>query len=268
MANEKGLKVLVADDSVVARHMFGPIAKRWPGGIELTEAECGESCLRHLAESSFDLAFLDVHMPGMTGLEALCHARQNGTSTFTVLMSSRPCKELVSIAQALNAYDFIAKPFEQKDIMAILLTYERIRRPMRALLVDDSATMRKLILRIIERSVFQIEVDEAGDGLDAVEKCRSTPYDMVILDMNMPGVDGPQTLARMRTRNPNVRVAITSSEGEEDVRRRFGNVPIQSFLKKPFHACDVDTAVRQLFGLVTPFEKVTADPTPRSTVLV
>jgi CheY-like chemotaxis protein len=247
------IKVLVADDSATIRKLFAEFVQRWSSPVEMVEAEDGKVCLQLLSEQRFDMAFLDIHMPGMTGIEALCHARHQGNETFVVLMSSQPKIEIIEYARKLEAYDFIRKPFPAAELVAIFKTYERLVQPVRALIVDDSATVRKVITKIIDQSIFRIAIDEAGTGMQAVELCDTGRYDIVFLDMNMPDVDGPETLARLRSKNPKVRVVVNSSEPEENVRKRFGNQKIEMFLKKPFYPKDVDAAIRMVFDLPTPY---------------
>jgi CheY-like chemotaxis protein len=252
------IKVLVADDSSTIRKHFKEFAERWPTQVDFVEAADGPSCLEQLQASRFDMAFLDVHMPGMTGIEALCHARHSGNDTFVVIMSSQPKGEIVEVARKLQAYDFIRKPFPADDLAAIFRTYERIVQPVRALIVDDSATVRRVITKIIDQSIFRVTMDEASTGLQAVDLCERGRYDVVFLDVNMPSIDGPQTLARLRSQNENVRVVVNSSEPEDQVRRRFGNQRIEIFLKKPFYPKDVDRAMRTVFDLPAPYQIETA----------
>lgn len=248
------IKILVADDSAMVRKLIREFAERLETPVEVAEAEDGPSCLGQLEASRFDVAFIDVHMPGMTGIEALCHARHSGNDTFVVVMSGEPKDGIVEIARKLQAYDFIRKPFRPADLGNIFRTYERIVKPVRALLVDDSATVRRVISRIIEQSIFRVSMDEAPTGFDAVELCSDGRYDVVFLDMNMPGFDGPETLARLRSKNPNAKVVVNSSEPEEAVRKRFGNQRIDIFLKKPFYPKDVDRAMRVCFDLPSPYQ--------------
>jgi CheY-like chemotaxis protein len=247
------IKVLVADDSSTIRRLFREFTERWPTPVEFVEAECGESCLKQLGDQRFDMAFLDVHMPGMTGIEALCHARHQGNKTFVVVMSGQPKAEIIEIARKLEAYDFLRKPFLPDDLVSVFKAYEKLVQPVRALIVDDSATVRRVITKIIDQSIFRVVMDEAGTGGQAVELCDKGRYDIVFLDMNMPDVGGPETLARLRSRNPNIRVVVNSSEDEASVRRRFGNQRIDMFLKKPFFPTDVDRAIRMAFDLPTPY---------------
>jgi CheY-like chemotaxis protein len=251
--NSAAIRILVADDSSTVRKLFKEFAGRWPTPAEVVEADNGDTCLKLLGEQRFDMAFLDIHMPGMTGIEALCHARSQGNETFVVLMSSQPKSEIIELARKLQAYDFIRKPFPPEELTTIFKTYERLVQPVRCLLVDDSATVRRVISKIIEQSIFRVTMDEAGTGAKAVELCEKARYDVVFLDMNMPDVDGPETLARLRSYNPNVRVVVNSSEPEENMRRRFLNQSIDIFLKKPFYPKDVDRAIRTCFDLPSPY---------------
>lgn len=248
------IKVLVADDSSTIRCLFKEFVGRWDAPVEMVEAADGQACLALLEKSRFDIAFLDVNMPEMTGIEALCHARQAGNDTFVVVMSTHTKSEIVDVARKLAAYDFLRKPFSAAELSAIFRTYERIVQPVRALLVDDSATVRKVIAKIISQSIFRVSTDEAGTGHYAIELCDENRYDVVFLDVNMPGLDGPETLARLRSKNPKVRVIVNSSEPEDNVRRRFGNQKVDIFLKKPFYPKDVDHAMRVCFDLPAPYQ--------------
>lgn len=254
MQTVAAIKVLVADDSSTIRRLFKEFVTRWETPVEIVEAEDGASCLAQFATTRFDMAFLDVNMPGMTGIEALCHARHAGNNTFVVVMSSHTKSEIVDVARQLAAYDFLRKPFTAPDLAAIFRTYERILRPVNALLVDDSATVRRVISKIIDQSIFRVAIDEACTGLVAVELSEESRYDVVFLDLNMPGLDGPATLARLRSKNPDVRVIVNSSEPEENARRRFGNQKVEIFLKKPFYPKDVDHAMRVCFDLPPPYQ--------------
>jgi CheY-like chemotaxis protein len=251
--NAQAIRVLVADDSSTVRKLFKEFASRWPASVEVVEAADGEACLKMLSDQRFDMAFLDIHMPGMTGIEALCHARSQGNQTFVVLMSSQPKSEIIDLARKLQAYDFIRKPFPPEELISIFKIYERLVQPVRALLVDDSSTVRRVISKIIDQSIFRVTMDEAGTGAQAVELCEKGKYDVVFLDMNMPDIDGPETLARLRNQNPNVRVIVNSSEPEENMHRRFLNQRIDIFLKKPFYPKDVDRAIRTCFDLPAPY---------------
>ena len=133
-------------------------------------------------------------MPELSGTEAFWSARKQGIQTFVTLMSSPPAAEAVEVAIKLRAYEFLFKPFTAADALAIIKTYERITSPTKVLIVDDSSTVRQIVLKIVSGSVFNCEITEAADGQTALDLCHKTPFDVVFLDCNMPGASGPTTL--------------------------------------------------------------------------
>lgn len=243
------LQMLVADDSAVCRAIFRDFAARSPQPIDLVEARDGDECLAHIERFAFDIAFLDVHMPGITGIEALYKLREQGNHTFTVIMSSKPRDSVVDIARQLRAYDFLAKPFTTDAIKAILRNYSHITRPMNVLIVDDSATVRKIVLKVLTRSIFKLTCDEVESGEEACLRNQDNHYDIIFLDYNMPGMNGAETFIRLREQKPDARIILTSSEPESTIRQRLRPQKLDVFLPKPFYQEHLDQAIHSLFGL-------------------
>ena len=104
-------------------------------GIEVAASarttDNGRDCLTLLNGSNIDLAFIDVHMPELSGTEAFWSARKLGVQTFVTLMSSPPAAAAVDMAIKLRAYEFLFKPFALDDALAIIKTYARISSPPR-----------------------------------------------------------------------------------------------------------------------------------------
>src|ERR1700730_2458063 len=123
MSNDS-IKMLVTDDSRTIHHVFKDIAARSPSGpIELVTAENGRDCMALLAQGDVNLAFIDVNMPEMSGLEALDAARNNGNKTFVTLMSTEANEPNLELARKLNVYEFLKKPFSAPDVEAIIKIY-------------------------------------------------------------------------------------------------------------------------------------------------
>ena len=114
--------------------------------------------------ANIDLAFIDVHMPELSGTEAFWSARKQGIKTFVTLMSTPPAAEAVEMAINLRAYEFLFKPFTASDAVGIMKTYARISSPTKILIVDDSSTVRQIVQKIIQGSVFHCEIAQASGG--------------------------------------------------------------------------------------------------------
>jgi CheY-like chemotaxis protein len=246
------LKVLVADDSAAMHHIFAEMAQGSPVPFELIRAENGRQCMELLNRTSVNLAFIDVNMPEMSGLEAVAMARHGGNQTFVTLMSGISSVKRLEIARQLKVYEYLHKPFIAADVYAILQTYCRITVPSQALLVDDSATVRRIISKILNDSIFNIDATDAGSGEQALELFDSGEFDVVFLDCNMPGVHGTETLEHLLERDPGVKVIMNSAEKNEERRQWALKRGATAFLYKPFYPADVDRILHGIYGLNMP----------------
>jgi CheY-like chemotaxis protein len=246
------LKVLIADDSSTVHQIFAAVADGSPIPFELIRAVNGQQCLEFLKQNSCHLAFIDVNMPGMSGMEAVGAARLEGVKTFVTLMSSDATEKRLQLARYLKAYEFLTKPFTPQDIYSTLFTYQRMSVPTRALIVDDSSTVRRLISKVVSSSVFNIEITEAGDGARALECCGSEQFNVIILDCNMPGLDGIATLDQIMRHDPKAKVIMMSGERNDERQRKALARGAMAFLYKPFYPADIDRELHTVFNLKMP----------------
>ncbi len=125
---------------------------------------------------------------------------------------------------------------------------EHRRVPM-VMVVDDSVTMRKVTGRVLERNNF--EVLTAKDGLDALEKMAETVPDLMLLDIEMPRMDGYELATAMKS-DPRLRnvpiVMITSRTGEKHRQRAF-DIGVDRYLGKPYQEPELLRNVFELLGI-------------------
>ncbi len=255
------LNVLVADNSSAIHEVFVRIAEQSAIPFDIVRAETGRQCMDLLNQGGINLAFIDVNMPDMTGMEAVGKARLGGIKTFVTLMSTHADERRMAVARQLKVYEFLAKPFTKVDVEEILKTYCRVTVPMQVLIVDDSATVRRLIQKVMNASIFHVECDEAGDGEKALALCEAGDYDVIFLDCNMPGLNGLQTLERLIERDPGVKVVMISGEHNPERTRWALQRGAFAFLQKPFYAPDIDRLLHGMFGLKMP--QLAAEERPR-----
>jgi chemosensory pili system protein ChpA (sensor histidine kinase/response regulator) len=125
---------------------------------------------------------------------------------------------------------------------------EARRQPL-IMVVDDSITMRKVTSRVLERN--DMEVLTAKDGLDAVEKLQDRIPDLVLLDIEMPRMDGYELATYMRN-DPRLRtvpiIMITSRTGEKHRQRAF-EIGVDRYLGKPYQEADLLRNVEETLRL-------------------
>ena len=117
------------------------------------------------------------------------------------------------------------------------------------LVVDDSATMRRMVMAAL-RGLGEVEFDQAATGLEALERLSLSPYDLVLLDLNMPDVHGLEVLRFIRSHGRFARlpVIILTTRGDEDSRGAAAREGASLYLTKPFAPDVLASEVRALLG--------------------
>jgi two-component system, chemotaxis family, chemotaxis protein CheY len=173
-------------------------------------------------------------------------------------MSASVNEKIIALTRKLRPYEFLFKAFGCSDVERILGVYQVLSAPLRALIVDDSGVVRKLVQKVLGASVFHIAAEEVGDGAAALERCRPGAFDVVFLDCNMPGLDGFETLKRLKRSDPRLKVVMISGQWSEEVEREATARGAIAFLRKPFHAADIDVLLLKLYDVPSPGSCATA----------
>jgi len=256
--------MLVADDSATVQAFFKDLADRSPMPIEVTAASTGTECFNLLSRSGFNLAFVNVNLPELSGMEALGLVRRQGDKTFVVLMSAKVTDERLDLARQLNAYEYLVKPFTAADVNAILKTYKQVMVRMATLIVDDSRTIRRVIRQVLESGMFRLSIEEAVDGETALRRFKDGSFDIVFLDYAMPGLNGLETLDAILVKQPKAKVIMISAMPDKNLESEALKHGAIAFLPKPFFNVDVSRAVHKALGLKIP--NLTANWSPEREV--
>jgi DNA-binding NtrC family response regulator len=180
---QRTISMLVADDSHVIQQILTDAGRAAKLPLRVSVTDNGRDCLTLLSGGNVDLAFIDVHMPELSGTDAFWAARKQGIQSFVTLMSNPPSTEAVEMARKLKAYEFLFKPFTAADAVAIIKTFDRITSPTKVLVVDDSLTVRQIVQKVVKGSMFNCDIAEAADGETALALCRASLFDVVFLDV-------------------------------------------------------------------------------------
>jgi two-component system, response regulator PdtaR len=117
--------------------------------------------------------------------------------------------------------------------------------PLRVLLVDDENYMRVFVGRVLGQSI-SCTIAEARDGQDAIDQCGISDPELIILDINMPRVDGVQALARIRDLKPNTPIVMLTSISEEAVVEECVTKGASYFIRKDVRADLLKTELEEM----------------------
>jgi two-component system, chemotaxis family, chemotaxis protein CheY len=122
-------------------------------------------------------------------------------------------------------------------------------REIRALIVDDSSVMRKIVQRSLRQAgLEELVVHEAATGLEGLEILRAQKVDLILSDINMPAMDGLEFVRRIRGENlaPGVPVVMITTESSEEHVKRAIQAGARGYIRKPFTAEQVKDRVLPL----------------------
>jgi len=222
--------VLVIDDEAAVRDLMQRFLTK--DGFKVVTASGGEEGLRRARELRPDAITLDVMMPGMDGWAVLSALKADpDVADIPVIMLT--IVDDKNLGYALGASDYLNKPIDRDRLVTVLAKY---RRDLPVLIVDDDASVRQLLRRMLEPEGYT--VIEAENGRAALERLREVSPSAVLLDLMMPEMDGFEFAEEFR-RHEGWRaipiVVVTAKDLTRDDRDRL-NGHVQKILQKGTHS--------------------------------
>jgi signal transduction histidine kinase/CheY-like chemotaxis protein len=258
-----GRRVLIVDDNATHRQLLRLQAQAW--GLLPEESASGAEALERLRRGeAFDLAILDIQMPGMDGITLAREIRRlrDAQALPLVALSSLGRREPESQDVAFAAY--LSKPIKQSHLYNVLLSIFAgqpvparqqpaapqfdpqlgQRMPLRILLAEDMMVNQRLITVMLNRMGFRADV--AGNGQEVLQALQRQRYDVVLMDVQMPEMDGLEATRCIHQQwapsNRPLIVALTANAMKED-RETCLAAGMDDYLSKPVQARDLEAAL-------------------------
>ncbi|HUR48718.1 MAG TPA: response regulator [Acidimicrobiales bacterium] len=275
LADLRGVRVLIVDDNSINRRVLGEMLSGWDALPTAADSSvAGLSAFVDAAESSrrFELVLLDFNMPDMDGLE-LCRQirRQPGGGDVPVLLLSSSSNEKAQDLKDAGVTLALPKPVKRATLYKALTQMLGGRDtagprrpkptaepspPARILVAEDNAVNLRVATLMLQKHGHR--VDAAGDGAEAVEALSRLDYDLVLMDCQMPEMDGFEATEQLRLREQASRrprtpvVALTAAATREDVDRCLA-AGMDAVLTKPIRE-------EELFAVVAKWSRASGEP--------
>jgi len=219
------VNALIVDDSKPARTILARALAALD--LECHEAANGREALDLLTRIARpDVVTVNLHMPEMDGIELITRLRREPAwrSLKLVMVSGEQNPGRVAAALEAGADRFVAKPFTAAALHEVILGLGVGRRvvapaaPIRVLVVDDSAVIRSVLSATLATEPGIAVAGTAADGRQALSRIAADPPDLVLLDVEMPVMDGITTLRELRALHPKLPVVMFSSLTERGAK--------------------------------------------------
>ena len=116
-----------------------------------------------------------------------------------------------------------------------------ILQPCHILIVDDEEIVRQTLVRFLQD--FGHSVDEVDNGSSALEAIKTSNYDLALVDLRMPGLNGLDLLARLRTESLDLPIVIISGHRDQRITDQALQLGISDFLAKPFQFTELEALI-------------------------
>nr|MBX2886381.1 response regulator [Granulosicoccus sp.] len=271
-------RLLIVDDNLTNRKILDLQSREWSMISEQTDSPL--EALEWIREGrEFDVAILDMSMPEMDGIDLASNIREHRSSKELPLILLSSLATLSDVPkEKLNAINFhakLAKPIKPSALLDVLLdtfvtdssleekqNYEKKQtnakdqldstlaenNPMSILLVDDNKTNQKLGLLVLKRLGYTADV--AVNGQEAIDMQNSGVYDTILMDIEMPEVDGVDATLQIRQLEgdnalPYI-IAMTANAMEGD-RERYLNAGMDGYISKPLRINELVAALETAY---------------------
>jgi signal transduction histidine kinase/DNA-binding response OmpR family regulator len=271
-----GLSVLIVDNNATNRKIIEHYVTGW--GMRPELASSGEEALSLIAgrrgRDSFAFGLLDMQMPHMDGIALARRIKADSSSSGTDLILLTSLSEVSickTIRQRLFA-DCVTKPIGKAQLLKCLLSARshglpaaenepsQSRRPLietkekslRVLLAEDNAVNQKVALKQLRQ--LGLRADAVANGLEVLEACNRVAYDLIIMDCQMPEMDGYETTRRLRDRErgsarPTI-VAMTAGARREDRERCLAS-GMDDYISKPVRLAELEEVIERWTRVAT-----------------
>lgn len=249
--------ILVVDDEELNRDIL--VHQLEKEGYTVTTVPGGQEAIDIMAVEQFDLVLLDIMMPGVSGYDVLMHIQQESKlkdRTSVMMISASNDRDTVVRCIEMGAADFLVKPFNMPVVKSRIWRNIYNRQQMAAnpqlqqnqnaanlLLVDDQEFNLDLLSKRLEKLGYKVDCAESGE--QALDMLGQKPFDMVLLDIMMPGMSGYDVLEHIRDNEDTHHIPVIMVSALDDLEsvKKCIKMGADDYLMKPVNTVILKTRI-------------------------
>jgi len=267
-----GLRVLVVDDNQTNQLILREMLTSWamhPTTVSDADSALGELCRAHQLGRPHRIVLTDVHMPGVDGFDLTerIKASPELDGTVILMLTSGDGPGDIERCRAVGGSAHLMKPIKQSELFDAIVVALRIvpqvespssdqmpeiatRRPLRILLAEDSHPNQQLVVGVLSKWGHQVTT--ANNGREALEALDANSFDLVLMDVQMPEMDGYQATAAIREREvltkghiPIVAMTAHAMKGDREGCLAAG---MDGYVSKPIRRSELQRVINEVLS--------------------
>lgn len=224
-----------------------------PRGYSVFISPNGQDAIEVVKKEKPELVLLDINMPGMDGLEVLRRVKKISPRTKVIMVTISDDADTRQKAQNLGADEFIKKPFttDYLEDVVILKVNEltKSKEPAKILIVDDEEGIRESLKKFLT-SRFECEICEAANGQQALDLIRSNKFDLILLDIKMPGISGMDVIKEKKKLDYKPSIWVITRFDSQEVANKVIEQGADDYIPKPFSLRVLDSKIRNFLASI------------------
>ena len=262
LLNVNGAKVLIVDDNELNLKVARTLLSKYNFNIETCTS--GFECIDIVQQNKFDLILLDDMMPKMTGKQTLVELnKMSAFSTPVIALTANAIDGMKEEYLAAGFNDYLSKPIIKHDLERVIKkfisnTTEETKKEVvpldkvdtanavkKILVVDDNELNNKLALNFLK--AYNYEVKAVSSGMEAIQECQNTKYDLILLDEMMPELDGTHTKMELdKIQGFNTPVVMLTASSQDEVQEKLDAGHFAGYIAKPLHKDELDATLKEM----------------------
>ncbi len=269
------IPVLIVDDNSINRRIYEELLKRW--GMEPYLAYDAINALEILQKKAelkfyFKCILIDVQMPVMDGFQLVRHIRENNAlmNPHIIILTSAGMKGNGALCKELRVDAYLRKPVPSMELLKTLLlvmgnppvkpintplvtshNLESISKNIHILVAEDNQVNQKIIGRMLEKRGYLVDI--VNNGRESIEKFVGNTYQLILMDIQMPELDGIEATRLIRQREqqynlPHTPIIALTAHAMKGDRERFLNAGMDSYVSKPIKQQELIRIIEQFLN--------------------
>ena len=241
---KKTLKILVVDDNENFCKNLQDILELKDYAVQI--AHDGFKALELVRQNGIDLVLLDIKMPVMNGVETFKQIKARAPNTPVIMMTAYAVEELIRDALREGAFGVIEKPFDFDKLFALI--EHATEKGTMILVVDDDELLCVNLNDVLSANAYRVGVAFGRD--DAIAKVRAEDFDIILLDMKLPPLNGLEIYLAIRAIRPAVVVVLITG-----YRQEVGGIVADALEKGAYTCLEKPVDMDQLLALLRRLEE-------------